>query len=147
MTKHTVYGLPGVYNATPLALTDGDGVALAVDETGALILSDTITLPISISGTVTTKEVRSSTPTQSTVAASASNVTLLASNSNRLGGTIANDSTASLYIKLGATASTSSYTVKLLQDDYFEIPFAYTGIIDGIWSSATGNARITELTA
>lgn len=86
------------------------------------------------------------TPSQSSVAGSATSVTLLASNTNRLGATIANDSTATLYLKLGATASTTSYTVKLVQDAYYEVPFNYTGIIDGIWGSATGNARITELT-
>lgn len=39
MAKYTVYGLPGVYNATPLSLNDGDGVALAVDSSGRLIIS------------------------------------------------------------------------------------------------------------
>jgi hypothetical protein len=29
--------------------------------------------------------------------------------------------------------------------DYFETPYEYTGIIDGIWSSADGSARITEV--
>ena len=96
---------------------------------------------------VPTKEVRASTPAQSSVAGSASSVSLLASNANRLGATITNDSSATLYVKLGATASTTSYTVKLVQDAYYEVPYGYTGAIDGIWSSATGNARITELAA
>lgn len=86
------------------------------------------------------------TPSQSSVAGSATSVSLLASNASRKGATIFNDSTATLYIKLGATASTSSFTFKALQDDYYEVPFGYTGAVDGIWSSATGNARITELT-
>src|SRR5258706_5771134 len=38
MAKMTVYGLPGVYNATPLSLNDGDGVALAVTSSGQLIV-------------------------------------------------------------------------------------------------------------
>lgn len=80
------------------------------------------------------------------VAGSASSVSLLASNNARVGATIFNDSTALLYIKLGATASTSSFTVKLQQDEYYEVPYGYTAAIDGIWASATGNARITELT-
>lgn len=97
--------------------------------------------------TVTTKETRAGTPSQSSVAGSASSVSLLASNANRLGATIYNDSTSNLYVRLGSTASTSNFTVKLAQDDYYEVPFGYTGAIDGIWDSATGNARITELTA
>jgi hypothetical protein len=101
---------------------------------------------------VPTKEARASTPSQSSVAGSASSVTLLAANSNRLGATISNDSSAILYVKLGATASTSSFTAILAGNGsgiggYFEVPYGYTGVIDGIWASATGNARITELTA
>lgn len=38
MAKYTVYGLPGVYNSTPLSLNDGDGVALAVTQQGQLIV-------------------------------------------------------------------------------------------------------------
>ncbi len=90
--------------------------------------------------------IRSSTGSHTDVASSATNVTILASNVNRLGATIFNDSTKTLYLKLGATASTTSYTLKLGPDGYFEVPFGYTGIIDGIWSAANGNARVTELT-
>ena len=102
---------------------------------------------VTISGSVTASETRPTTGTTTTVAASASSVTLLASNTSRRGASIYNDSTADLYIKLGATASTSSFIEKLGQDARYELPFpAYTGVIDGIWGSATGNARITELT-
>ena len=94
-----------------------------------------------------TKEIRSATPTQTSVASSASSVSLLASNSNRLGATFYNDSTAVLYLKLGATASATSYSVQIVSNGYYEVPFGYTGAIDGIWASANGNARITELTA
>jgi len=86
------------------------------------------------------------TGTQTSVAGSASNVTLLAANVLRKGATIYNDSTAILYLRLAATATTSNFTVKLFADDYYEVPFGYYGIIDGIWASATGNARVTELT-
>lgn len=88
---------------------------------------------------------KSPTATLSNVSGSASSVTLLASNANRRGATIQNDSSAVLYVKFGATASTTSYTVKMVADSYYEIPFGYTGIIDGIWASATGSARITEM--
>lgn len=91
--------------------------------------------------------VRSSTSNDTSVAASATNVTLLSSNTNRLGASVWNDSTtATLYLKLGTTASTSSYTVQVFPSGYYEVPFGYTGQIDGIWSAAVGNARISELT-
>lgn len=88
---------------------------------------------------------KASTANLSNVAGSASNVTLLASNTARLGATIYNDSTAILYVKFGATASTTSFTVKMVADSYYEVPFGYYGIIDGVWASATGSARITEV--
>lgn len=93
---------------------------------------------------------RATTATVTTVASSASSVSLLASNLSRKGATITNDSSAVMYIKLGATASTSSYTVTLAGAgaapfSYYEVPFGYVGAIDAIWASATGNARITEI--
>lgn len=88
------------------------------------------------------------TGTNSAVAASASSVTILASESARLGATVFNDSTVDLYLDLsGGTATTSSYTVKVAAGGYFEVPFGYTGAITGLWASATGNARVTQLTA
>jgi hypothetical protein len=107
-------------------------------------------VPITIASdqsSVPTKEIRSATGTTTTVAASASNVTLLASNANRLGATIFNDSVAAnLFVKLGATASATSFAARITPNGYYEVPYNYTGIIDGIWSAASGNARITELT-
>lgn len=84
--------------------------------------------------------------TTSTVAGSASNVTLLAASWSRKGATVHNDSTAILYLKLGASSSTTDFTVKLQADQYYEVPFGFLGIITGTWASATGNARMTELT-
>ena len=88
---------------------------------------------------------KSVTSTLSNVAGSITSVTVLAANTARLGATIQNDSAAILYLKFGATASTTSYTVQMAANSYYEIPFGYTGILDGIWSSATGSARVTEL--
>lgn len=93
------------------------------------------------------REKPSTTSALTNVAASASNVTVLALNAQRRGATIYNDSTVVLYLKLGATASATSFTVKMQPDGYFEVPAGYTGIIDGIWASATGNARVTEISS
>jgi hypothetical protein len=86
----------------------------------------------------------SSTPVLTNVTGSSSSVTLLAANAARVGATIFNDSSANLYIKPGTTASTTSFTVLMLPNSYYEVPFGYIGRIDGIWASATGNARVTE---
>lgn len=103
-------------------------------------------LAINADGSINTQVAKSSTSDVTSVAGSVSNVTLLASNASRIGATISNDSTSNLFLKLGAIAASTSYTVKLSTDDFFEVPFGYTGIIDGIWSVASGDARITELT-
>lgn len=127
-------GLPilGVRNDGEVDRTsaNGDYGMLAIDSVGRLYV----------------RQIRCQTGTESNVASSATNVTLLALNSARLGATIYNDSTQVLYLKLGATATVSSYTVQLQPGEYYEVPFNYTGIIDGIWASANGSARVTELT-
>ena len=91
---------------------------------------------------------KAGTVTTSQVSDTGSTAQLLAANADRLGATITNDSSAALYVKLGTTASTTDYTVRLVQYAYYEVPFGYTGRIDGIWASDPGDgaARITELT-
>jgi hypothetical protein len=86
------------------------------------------------------------TPSTANVSGSASNVTLLASNAARLRAWLYNDSTASCFVKFGATATSSSFTKKMLPQEFFPVE-GYTGIIDGIWDSAAGSMRVTELTA
>lgn len=90
----------------------------------------------------------STTATTTQVADTATSTMLLSANAGRFGATIQNDSSAVLYVKLGTTASATNYTVRLVQYAYFEVPFGYTGRIDGIWATDPddGAARITELT-
>lgn len=85
--------------------------------------------------------------TLSNVASSASTGTLAAANLNRRGLIIFNDSTADLYIKYGAAASLTSFSYKVPTGGTFEMQdgSVYTGVVDGIWSAANGNARVTEL--
>lgn len=83
----------------------------------------------------------------SSITASQSSQTLLAANAARLGATVYNDSAAVLCLKLGAAAGLSSFTCKLAAGAYYEVPFGYVGIIDGVWTAADGAARVTELTA
>lgn|SRR3990167_2994164 len=89
-----------------------------------------------------------STATLSNVSSSASSVSLLASNSNRKGSVFFNDSTAILYLAFAATASTTSFTYRLTPNSTLELygEKNFTGAISGIWASANGAARITELT-
>jgi hypothetical protein len=94
-----------------------------------------VTLPTAPASTVVTQ-----------APSSASNTTLKVSNANRKGLTLYNDSTSAVYVKLGATASSASFTIKMVAAAYYELPFGYTGIIDAIWVSANGNMLVTEIT-
>lgn len=106
-----------------------------VDENGHILISGTITPS------------KSSTATTTQVADTASNITLLVANTSRLGASVVNNSSSTLFLKCGADATTSDFTVKMYQDEYWECPANYTGRIDGIWSTnSSGSAAITEYT-
>lgn len=109
-------------------------------------------LKVAVSGTATTSATVTRLPTSSSaftsVASSATAVTILAANANRKGASISNTSTAILYLLLatGTATATTSHTVQLASNTYYEVPFGYTGIITGIWASANGSANVTEFT-
>ncbi len=89
----------------------------------------------------------SSAATVNSVASSATSVTLFAANAACKGRIVTNDSTQILFLKFGATASSSSYTVPIGPNEIYEFPKpVYTAIVDGIWVSANGFARVTETT-
>lgn len=104
--------------------------------------------PVTASNPLPARPPAPSTPAVTSVSDLNTNQTLLASNPNRLGFVIFNDSLADLFLKYGATASATSFTHKLGPGEVIERMPCYTGQIDGIWSAdSTGAARITELTA
>ena len=99
----------------------------------------------SINNKLNSQVVSSSTVT--TVNAVASDTTLLASNANRKGFIIFNNSTAILYVLLASgTSSSSNFSILLNQNESLIIDNTclYTGIIKGIWASATGDCKVTE---
>ncbi len=97
-----------------------------------------------------TTEPRASRATQTSVASSATSVTIIARNAMRKGVSIANTSTAILYLRLdesgGAATATTAHTVQMASNTYYEVPYGYTGPITGIWASANGSANVTEYT-
>lgn len=101
-------------------------------------------MPLSNPANVTVNPPTSATVTPTSVTAATTNIQLLAANASRKGATIWNNSTASLYIELGATASANAYAAKLDPAGYYELPFGYTGVIAGLWTAANGNALIRE---
>ena len=60
------------------------------------------------------------------------------------GRAIFNDSAAVLYVKFGATASSTDFTVQVAAGGYYEMPpTPYGGVVHGILASGTGNAQCT----
>jgi hypothetical protein len=92
---------------------------------------------------------QNNTATRSSVSASASVVTLLAANPRSAATFYNTPDAGTLYLALGAAATTSDYTVQVAPGDYYEVPGAggevYDGIITGIWSAATGSVKVTEV--
>lgn len=72
---------------------------------------------------------------------------LLAANASRKGAILYNDSSNACFVKFGATASSTSFTIKLTSQTFYELIKGYTGVVEGIWqNSANGAMRITEFT-
>jgi hypothetical protein len=124
--------------ADPNARTPWPGIIQDVNANALVVNAD---------GSLPVGQVKATTGAQTSVAANAASVTLLAANTNRKGATIYNDSSAVLYLLLATgPASATANTLQIVGGGYYEVPYGYTGIIVGIWASATGNARVTELT-
>jgi hypothetical protein len=148
--------------ASAVNIQDG-GNSITVDNNGTFAVQATLaaettkvigtvnvaaaqTIATTNAGTFAVQQSTYATSSVTSVAASASSVQLLASTAGRRGAYFYNDSTVNCYLKLGTTASTSSFTVKIAGGGFYELPYpCYTGRIDAIWDSATGNIRITEL--
>lgn len=130
------YGVPAmVWDPDSVAWTPliGSGTGLYVVQQGAINVSE-----IGVS----------TTATLSNVSASASSVTLLASNSGRKKAHFYNDSSYPCYLKHGSSASTTSFTVLMQPQSYYTIePPCYSGLVAGIWGTASGTMRVTEETA
>lgn len=95
--------------------------------------------------------IKKSAPASSSIShvavSTASDVIILASNTNRKGAIIENNSTGILYLLLGTgITSSSNRSLAIAASDTFLLENGdYTGIIRGIWESdSSGNANITE---
>jgi hypothetical protein len=98
---------------------------------------------------VATAGLNSATSVSTIVAAATSSSLLLATNAARTGGNVVNDSSAVMYLKLSAGASSISYDYYLAGSvggipAQFEIPIGWTGPIYAAWSTSAGSARVSE---
>lgn len=137
----------GVYKSAPSAVPDLSRTDALTDSVGRFVV-----VSVGPGGAApTVARTPSTTGTMAQVPSSATAVTILAANTARMGATIVNDSTSILYLSLSAAVpTTTAYTValaaKTTTGSVYEVPYAYTGIIQGIWASANGFAAVTQFT-
>lgn len=104
-------------------------------------------LTLDVGGNLRVVTNKAGTSAVTSVAQATSNTVILASNTSRVFASVYNETGQKMYIKLGTTASVTSYTIQLMPNSYWEVPNDYTGEIDAVWQgSGSGNARVTELT-
>ncbi len=115
-----------------------------VTATGLLTDSQLRATPVPISGTVTTSSVTSNSATVAQVVLTGStNTTLLAANANRKRAVIFAPK-ATLYLKFGTTASSTSFTYALTAANTTLEIGMWTGQID-VLSSVNQTVNVTEL--
>lgn len=121
--------------------------AVPVSDNGGSITVDG-TVAATQSGTWSVATATYSSSAVSSVTSAATNTVLLASNASRRQAVLYNDCDKAVYVKLGTTASNTSFSYRLQPNQTLELPTpVYTGAIDGIWdSSPTGSMRVTEIT-
>jgi hypothetical protein len=137
----------------PWPVTDNGGTLSVDDAGGSLTVDGSVSVSNfpatqAVTGNVTSTTSRAGTGTATSVASTVTtNTTILAANAARFGASIYNESTAVLFLLLGAgTESATVYTLQMAAGSYYETPFGFTGIIKGHWASANGSARIVEYT-
>lgn len=100
--------------------------------------------------TASVQELRSATAVLSSTLASSGLVgySLLTSNSSRKGATFFLEGNRVAYLKLGTGANTNSFSIKMTNNSYWEIPFNYTGDVTVSFNSGSQVASLyqTDLT-
>lgn len=140
--------------ADNVPITSGTGTNIATDDIGGVhfqrikpvVGADGVGVDVSAAAPMPVTKAGSTTATLANVSGSATSVTLQAANVARRALVIVNDSTATLFVKYGSAASATSYTQQLQAGESMREE-VYTGIVTGIWDSAVGAARMTEISA
>lgn len=115
----------------------------SVAVTGPLTDTQLRATPVPVSGTFTSGSTGTATVTSVSVGNGAA-VTLSASNSAKQGVIIYNEG-GTLFVKLGTTASSTSYSYTLTTNSTLEIPSQYYGIVTARKNSGTTNVLVTEI--
>lgn len=98
------------------------------------------TIQIEVSDVPLSNPASSSQPSTSctitNVNAAVASTQILATNTSRKGAILQNNSASNLYLEFTATATNASVP-KLVPGAYYEVPYNFTGLINGIWDTAS----------
>lgn len=155
----------GVFNDTFTSPTEDQAAAVRItaarslhttlrDEAGDSVMDGTnnaVRVNVVAGGSSATP---STTGTLTQVSATTSSTTILASNSNRLGALIHNNShSRTIYIAFTSSSSRTAYSLAIGPRQTYNLDVNYTGVISGIWDTGTPSpsfgevAMVTEFTA
>jgi len=138
-------------------LTDTQLRATPVPVSGGLTDTQLRASAVPVSGPLTDTQLRASvlptigsvavrTPTTTSVAGTASSVTILAANANRKGFSVSNISTSKLYLSFSNPASASNCFIEMQPGAFlvFDQQLIVTVAIYGIWTNVNGTCQVTE---
>lgn len=121
---------------------------ISTDDKGRIFINPNQTpIPVSMLSSAAIPVYPRPAPTAvvTTVPDQGTSTTCLSANSNRAGAEFVNNSTEIAYLKKGTTASSTSFTVRLMPQDYYYQEDAYSGKYDCIWANnASGGMQVTE---
>ena len=133
-------------DATDLDIRNLDESSDRVNVFGTDLSGSTRALAVDGGGNLITRKKAAEALVSSKVASTAAET--IYANADRMGATFFMDGNATCYIKLGSGASSTDFSVRLVNNGYYELPEGYTGEIS-VAFSVNDNAlklRITELT-
>lgn len=131
--------------STNPSVVTGNGTA-GTPDTGVLTIQGiTNGTPITVNSDA--QKSTTFTPTQVTVPATANGILILAANANRLGASISNPSSVTIYISQAPTGLTTSNGFAVPPGSAYNISSPlYTGALYGIVASSTQVVYVSELT-
>jgi hypothetical protein len=144
------YNNSGQVNNEAISIAGGKTfqVIQVADSAGDII--DPAGGPVVIEGDVYVTDVETSVParvpTTTSIASSATSVTILASNTNRKGLSVSNISTSKLYLGFTSPATSTNCFIEVPPGAFLLLDqqLIVTSAIYGIWAAANGTAQVTE---
>lgn len=114
---------------------------------GQKTMADSIPVVLPSDQTITANPSTAGSSSVTNVTGAVADTLILAANSARKGAMVYNNATRAMYLKFGTGPSTTSFSVIVQRDGYYEVPFHYTGVLRAVWAAGvTGDALVTELT-